>query len=74
MTFARTGRSTRTARRHEDGRLVLEINDDGVGGARPDAGSGLRGLADRVAALDGDLDISSPAGQGTRLRVQLPCR
>ncbi len=58
----------------EDGRLLLEICDDGVGGAHPDAGSGLRGLADRVAALDGELDITSPAGEGTRLRVRLPCR
>jgi signal transduction histidine kinase len=58
----------------EDGRLLLEIRDDGVGGAHPDAGSGLRGLADRVAALDGELDITSPAGEGTRLRVRLPCR
>ncbi|HET9737179.1 MAG TPA: sensor histidine kinase [Solirubrobacteraceae bacterium] len=58
----------------DDGRLVLEISDDGVGGARPDAGSGLRGLADRIAALDGELEITSPAGEGTRLRVRLPCR
>ena len=58
----------------DDGRLLLEISDDGVGGAQPDAGSGLRGLADRVAALDGELDITSPAGEGTRLRVRLPCR
>jgi signal transduction histidine kinase len=58
----------------DDGRLLLEISDDGVGGAQPDAGSGLRGLADRVAALVGELDITSPAGEGTRLRVRLPCR
>ena len=58
----------------EDGRLVVEVADDGVGGATPDGGSGLRGLADRVAALDGVLDVSSPAGHGTRLLVQLPCR
>ena len=47
--------------------------DDGVGGAALDAGSGLRGLSDRVAALDGALDLSSPPGAGTRLRVRLPC-
>ncbi|HEX2409595.1 MAG TPA: sensor histidine kinase [Solirubrobacteraceae bacterium] len=58
----------------EDGRLMLEISDDGVGGATPAGGSGLRGLADRVAALDGELDITSPRGEGTCLRVKLPCR
>ena len=56
-----------------DGRLLLEVSDDGVGGAALDAGSGLRGLSDRVAALDGALDLSSPPGRGTRLRVRLPC-
>jgi signal transduction histidine kinase len=71
--YARAEHATVRIQR-EDGRLLLEISDDGVGGARPDAGSGLRGLADRVAALDGELDITSPAGEGTRLRVRLPCR
>jgi signal transduction histidine kinase len=71
--YARAEHATVRIQR-EDGRLLLEISDDGVGGAHPDAGSGLRGLADRVAALDGELDISSPAGEGTRLRVRLPCR
>ena len=56
-----------------DGRLLLEVSDDGVGGASPSAGSGLRGLSDRVAALDGALDVRSPPGGGTRLRVRLPC-
>jgi glucose-6-phosphate-specific signal transduction histidine kinase len=45
----------------------------GVGGAVVGAGSGLRGLADRVAALDGRLELDSPAGHGTRLRAELPC-
>ena len=53
--------------------LVVEIGDDGVGGADPD-GSGLRGLADRVAALDGRFQVHSPAGAGTRITVELPCR
>ncbi len=54
-------------------RLVVEVVDDGVGGARTAAGSGLRGLADRVEALDGRLRVWSPAGGGTRVRAELPC-
>jgi len=54
------------------GELRIEISDDGVGGADPAAGSGLRGLTDRVAALGGRLDILSPAGVGTRLVARLP--
>ncbi|HEX7172803.1 MAG TPA: histidine kinase [Candidatus Limnocylindria bacterium] len=52
--------------------LRIEIRDDGVGGADPEAGSGLRGLSDRVAALGGQLDIRSPAGAGTRVVARLP--
>jgi signal transduction histidine kinase len=56
-----------------DGReLRIEISDDGVGGADPAAGSGLRGLADRVAALGGRLEVRSPAGEGTRVVARLP--
>jgi signal transduction histidine kinase len=51
----------------------IEIADDGVGGADVAAGSGLRGLADRVEALDGQLRLSSPAGAGTVLTAELPC-
>jgi signal transduction histidine kinase len=58
---------------HDYGRVVVEVSDDGVGGAAASAGSGLHGLADRVAALDGELEIASPPGGGTRLRVRLPC-
>jgi signal transduction histidine kinase len=54
------------------GTLEVEVRDDGRGGAAPAAGSGLSGLADRVAALGGKLDVSSPAGGGTRLRASLP--
>jgi signal transduction histidine kinase len=54
------------------GGLLVEVGDDGVGGADP-AGSGLRGLADRVAAADGRLRVHSPAGEGTRITVELPC-
>ena len=52
--------------------LRVEISDDGVGGADPQAGSGLRGLADRVAVLGGRLDIRSPTGAGTRVVARLP--
>ena len=53
--------------------MTVEVTDDGVGGADAGEGSGLRGLADRVAALDGTLFVESPAGRGTRLRVEIPC-
>jgi signal transduction histidine kinase len=53
-------------------RIVVEVNDDGVGGADLASGSGLRGLSDRVAALDGRLELNSPPGEGTRLRVEIP--
>ena len=56
-----------------DGQVEVEVRDDGVGGADPDAGSGLRGLADRVAALDGRLEIVSPHGGGTTVRAVIPC-
>ena len=55
-----------------DGRLHLTVGDDGVGGADPAGGSGLVGLSDRMQALGGTLTVHSPAGQGTRLRVELP--
>jgi signal transduction histidine kinase len=57
-----------------DGRLVVEVSDDGIGGADAGDGSGLRGLSDRVAALSGTLEVSSPPGRGTRLRAHLPCQ
>ncbi len=56
-----------------NGRAVIEIADDGVGGADPTRGSGLRGLVDRVEALDGRLHVESPRGQGTRIRAEIPC-
>jgi len=57
----------------EGHRLAVEVTDDGVGGASVRAGSGLEGLGDRVAALDGRLGIESPAGRGTRVWAELPC-
>ncbi len=55
-----------------DGLLAVEIQDDGIGGADPSRGSGLRGLSDRIAALDGQLRIESPPGEGTRISVTIP--
>jgi PAS domain S-box-containing protein len=57
---------------HENGYAVVEVADDGVGGADPQGGSGLRGLSDRVAALEGRLAIVSPPGAGTRIRAEIP--
>ncbi len=54
------------------GTLVVEVADDGVGGADPTGGSGLSGLTDRVAALDGTLTVDSPAGSGTRVTASIP--
>jgi len=56
-----------------DGRLVVAVADDGVGGATPAGGTGLRGLAERVAALGGTLRIASGPGAGTVLTAELPC-
>jgi signal transduction histidine kinase len=53
--------------------LVVEVVDDGVGGADTEAGSGLRGLADRVEALDGRLRVWTPLGGGTRVKAEIPC-
>jgi signal transduction histidine kinase len=55
----------------ENGSATVEVHDDGVGGANPYFGSGLRGLADRVSALGGRLEIESPAGGGTTVRAQI---
>jgi signal transduction histidine kinase len=55
------------------GNVVVEVTDDGVGGADTANGSGLRGLADRVEALGGTLRVWSPSGGGTRIRAELPC-
>jgi PAS domain S-box-containing protein len=55
-----------------NGRVVVEVADDGIGGADPSLGSGLRGLADRVEALDGRLEVESSAGEGTTVRAVIP--
>ena len=69
--YARATQATvRVAKR--DGDLVVEVCDDGVGGARAGTGSGLSGLADRVDAVDGSLSVISPPGEGTVVRAVLP--
>jgi signal transduction histidine kinase len=55
-----------------DGALIVEVTDDGIGGAGAKAGSGLAGLADRAHALDGDVMVESAPGCGTRVRAELP--
>src|SRR6266511_1760887 len=55
-----------------DGRVVVDVQDDGVGGADINRGSGLRGLADRIEALGGSIRLDSPPGQGTRLTAEIP--
>jgi signal transduction histidine kinase len=57
----------------EDGVVCVEVTDDGVGGADPMSGSGLRGLLDRVSALGGELEVDSRPGQGTTVRAVIPC-
>jgi signal transduction histidine kinase len=58
--------------RHEHPWAQITVTDDGVGGARPDGGSGLRGMCDRVEALGGHLTLASPPGAGTTLRARVP--
>jgi PAS domain S-box-containing protein len=55
-----------------NGCALVEVADDGVGGADPSRGSGLRGLSDRLASLSGKLDVESPPGAGTRVRAEIP--
>jgi signal transduction histidine kinase len=57
----------------DPGRVIVAVTDDGVGGASVDRGSGIRGLKDRVEALGGQLAVESRVGDGTRIRVELPC-
>jgi signal transduction histidine kinase len=56
----------------DEGRLQVEVSDDGVGGADPGRGSGLRGLSDRVEAIGGVIELHSPVGEGTTLRCLIP--
>jgi signal transduction histidine kinase len=70
--YAHASQASVRAARH-DGRVVVEVSDDGAGGADPSKGSGLSGLADRLSALDGKLEVRSERGQGTVLRAEIPC-
>ncbi|MER5345520.1 histidine kinase [Streptomyces mirabilis] len=65
-TIAVTGQLT-------DSRLCVEVTDDGRGGANGRWGNGLQGIRDRLATLNGQLTVHSPAGNGTRLRAEIPC-
>jgi signal transduction histidine kinase len=56
----------------DNGALTVQVRDDGVGGADPANGSGLRGLSDRVSALDGRLEVESPSDRGTLVRARIP--
>jgi signal transduction histidine kinase len=70
--YAQATRATVGVRR-ADGNATVTVEDDGIGGADPDRGSGLRGLADRVAALNGQLEVDSAPAQGTRVSARIPC-
>jgi len=72
VKYAQATKARVSVRRRADVVTVV-VDDDGVGGARIGAGTGLRGLQDRLAALDGSLSIDSPDGGGTRLRARIPC-
>jgi signal transduction histidine kinase len=71
LKYARAASATVRVAPREDV-LVIEVTDDGCGGASPGDGSGLGGLRDRVEALDGTFDVHSPRGEGTRIRAELP--
>ena len=69
--YAEASRAT-VSIRQANGSATVTVADDGVGGANPAAGSGLRGLAARVEALNGRLVIDSPPGEGTRVTAEIP--
>ncbi len=72
VKYARASRVRVSVAGH-DGRVFVDVDDDGVGGADPSRGSGLRGLFDRVQALNGELTVDSPRGAGTRVHAEIPC-
>jgi signal transduction histidine kinase len=72
LKYANASEATVRAR-YEGEDVVVELQDDGIGGADAREGSGLEGLRDRVAALDGELTVVSPPGVGTLIRARIPC-
>jgi signal transduction histidine kinase len=72
VKHARANTAAVTVERRQE-KLLVEVSDDGMGGADPEGGSGLKGLADRVTALGGRLSVDSPHGRGTRVIATLPC-
>ena len=70
--YAEASHASVNVRRH-DGQVLVEVSDDGVGGADPQTGSGLRGLLDRLSAVGGSLEVDSPPGNGTTIRAAIPC-
>jgi signal transduction histidine kinase len=59
--------------RQQDDRLLVDVQDDGLGGAAAGNGSGLIGMADRVSVLGGKLEIASPSAAGTLVHAEIPC-
>jgi signal transduction histidine kinase len=72
VKYSEAARATVRAWRESD-RVEVEVVDDGIGGADAARGSGLRGLADRLAAVDGTLTVESPPREGTRVHASIPC-
>ncbi len=70
--YSEATHATVQVERH-NGRVVVEVADDGIGGADPGRGTGLSGLADRLAVLEGRLDVESPQGHGTTITARIPC-
>jgi signal transduction histidine kinase len=70
--YAQASRASVAVERR-NGHAVVEVRDDGVGGADPTRGTGLVGLQDRLSALDGRLEVESPSGGGTVVRADIPC-
>ena len=70
--YAQATHATVQVERH-NGRVVVEVSDDGVGGADPGRGTGLRGLADRLAVIEGRLEVESEQGHGTTVIARIPC-
>jgi signal transduction histidine kinase len=72
VKYASASRATIRLER-ENGHVLVEVTDDGIGGADASMGTGLRGLADRISVLGGKLEVASPPGRGTKVIAKLPC-